>query len=129
MLAQARWRRAPGHARPDRLPHPPGLWRQPGARIRAAPAGGQLRGDRPRWRRHPLDRAVGAAFRASGYAFGAFLVAYVAFTLYLHFKRPVISVDTFGVGTTKSSAGVPSSYYANQTVAVDATGQVWAWFA
>ena len=45
-------------------------------------------------KRHPLDRAVGAAFRASGYAFGAFLVAYVAFTLYLHFKRPVISVDT-----------------------------------
>jgi hypothetical protein len=32
--------------RPDRLPHPPGLWRQPGARVRAAPAGRQLRGDR-----------------------------------------------------------------------------------
>jgi alpha-tubulin suppressor-like RCC1 family protein len=40
---------------------------------------------------------------------------------------PIISVDTFGVGTTAGSTGVPTSQYANQTVAVDASGQVWAW--
>ena len=34
---------------------------------------------------------------------------------------PLISVDTFGVLTTSTTK------YANQTVAVDATGQVWAW--
>jgi hypothetical protein len=48
-------------------------------------------------KRHPLDRAVGTAFRAVGWACVAFVAAYVGFTLYLHFKRPVISVDTLQV--------------------------------
>ena len=40
---------------PGRLPHPPRLRRPPRARVRAAPAGRELRGDRARRRRHPLD--------------------------------------------------------------------------
>ena len=53
---RARSRRRARHAGPGRLPHPPGLRRPPRARVRAAPAGRQLRGHRPRRRRHPLDR-------------------------------------------------------------------------
>ena len=41
---------------PDRLPHPPRLRRRPRARVRAAPRGRDLRGDRPGRRRHRLDR-------------------------------------------------------------------------
>ena len=51
-----RLRGALDHARPDRLPHASRLRRRPGARIRAAPEGRELRGDRPRRRRHPVDR-------------------------------------------------------------------------
>ena len=49
-------RRRAGHARPGRLPHPPRLRRPARARVRAAPRGRELRGHRPRRRRHPLDR-------------------------------------------------------------------------
>ena len=45
------------HARADRLPHPSRLRRRPGAGIRAAARRRDLRGDRARRRRHPLDRA------------------------------------------------------------------------
>ena len=53
---RARPRRRAGHARADRLPHAPGLRRPARARVRAAAAGRELRGDRARRRRHPLDR-------------------------------------------------------------------------
>ena len=53
--ARARPRRRARHAGPGRLPHPPGLRRPARARVRAAPAGRELRGDRARRRRHPLD--------------------------------------------------------------------------
>ena len=53
---RARPRRRAGHARPDRLPHPPGLRRPARARVRAAPARRQLRRHRARRRRHPLHR-------------------------------------------------------------------------
>ena len=43
------------HAGADRLPHAPGLRRRPRPRVRAAPEGRDLRGDRARRRRHPLD--------------------------------------------------------------------------
>jgi hypothetical protein len=45
-------------------------------------------------KRHPLDRALGQTLWFAGYAFGAFVAAYLAFTLYLHFKQPVIAVDS-----------------------------------
>ena len=45
-----------GHARPDRLPHAPGLWRQPLRRVRAAAPRRELCRDRRGGRRHTLDR-------------------------------------------------------------------------
>ena len=54
--AEHRPRRRAGHAGPGRLPHPPGLRRPARARVRAAPAGRQLRADRAGRRRHPLHR-------------------------------------------------------------------------
>ena len=55
--ARARSRRPAGHAGADRLPHPPRVRRRPGARVRAAARGRELRGGRPRRRRHRLDGA------------------------------------------------------------------------
>ena len=69
------------HAGAGRLPHPPGLRRRARARVRAAAAGRELRGDRARRRRHPLapsrrrappatqtlfDRRAAARARADG---------------------------------------------------------------
>ena len=51
-----RARRPLDHARPDRLPHPSRLCRQPRARVRAAAGRRHLRGDRAGRRRHRLDR-------------------------------------------------------------------------
>ena len=48
-------RRRAAHARAGRLPHAPGLRRPACARVRTAAARRQLRADRARRRRHPLD--------------------------------------------------------------------------
>ena len=47
---------APGHAGPDRLPHPPGVRRQSRRRTCHAPCRRELRGHRQGRRRHRLDR-------------------------------------------------------------------------
>ena len=54
--AERRLRGPLDHARPDRLPHPSRLRRQPRGGIRGAARRRKLRGDRARRRRHRLDR-------------------------------------------------------------------------
>ena len=63
--ARARSDRGDGldHAGPGRLPYAPGVRRRPRARVRAAPAGRELRRDRARRRRHPVHRARDARGR------------------------------------------------------------------
>ena len=45
-------------------------------------------------KRSPLDRAFGQAMRVTGYAIAGVVVLYASFAAYLHFRSPVIKVDT-----------------------------------